>query len=209
MNTTVAEKRPLGALGRMGMVAGLHVAALYLIATGLGIVPPLIQEPLVGTVIDEVRPPDDPHPAVPQPRLVDPRLTVPPPDHVNIDIALPDPVFGEVTSDPPPTPEIIATGPDHTLLAARMDTRHPLTQPTYPARDIREGNEGTVELEIYVLPTGRIGDARVLKSTGSPTLDQSAVEEAKRKWRMLPATRDGEPYAQWHRLKVTFNLRNR
>ena len=62
---------------------------------------------------------------------------------------------------------------------------------------------------MYVLPNGRIGDVRVLKSAGSPTLDQSAVDEAKRRWRMLPATRDGEAYAQWHRLKVTFSLRNR
>jgi periplasmic protein TonB len=62
---------------------------------------------------------------------------------------------------------------------------------------------------VYVMPTGRIGDVRVVRSTGSPSLDQSAIDEAKRRWRMLPATRDGEPYAQWHRLKVTFNLKNR
>ena len=110
--------------------------------------------------------------------------------------------------DDPPVIDLTPR-PEPALMAARQDTRYPLTQPTYPARDIREGNEGTVELEIYVLPTGRIGDARVVRSTGSPTLDQSAVDEAKRKWRMLPATRDGEPFAQWHRLKVTFNLRNR
>jgi protein TonB len=94
-------------------------------------------------------------------------------------------------------------------MSVRHDARHPLTKPSYPAKDIREGNEGIVELELYVLPSGRIGDVRVLKSTGSQTLDQSAVDEAKRRWRMLPATRDGEPYAQWHRLKVTFSLQDR
>jgi protein TonB len=210
MNTTVAEKRPFGALGRMGAVAGLHAAALYLIATSLGIVPPLISEPTVATVIDEVRPPDDPPPATPQPQLVDPRLTVPPPDQVNLDFeSPPDAIFAEVDNNPPRPPDIIPTVPQHTIVAARMDSRYPLTQPTYPARDIREGNEGTVELEVYVMPTGRIGDVRVVRSTGSPSLDQSAIDEAKRRWRMLPATRDGEPYAQWHRLKVTFNLKNR
>lgn len=212
MNTTVAEKRPLGALGRMGAVAGLHVAALYLIATSLGIVPPLISEPPTAQLFDEVRPPDDPLPAIPQPQLVDRPLTVPPPDTVDIDIDTtppPDAIFGEIDNNPPRPPEIIPTGPQHTMVAVRQDSRFPLTQPTYPARDIREGNEGTVELEIYVMPTGRIGDVRVIKSAGSPSLDQSAIDEAKRKWRMLPATRDGEPYAQWHRLKVTFNLKNR
>jgi protein TonB len=209
MNTTVAEKRPLGALGRMGLVAGLHVAALYLIATGLGIVPSIVQEPIIGTVIDEAPPPDALPPAPPQPRIVDPELTIDPPVPIDIDTApQPDALFGEISTDPPRPPDIIS-GPQHSLVAVRHDSRYPLTQPTYPARDIREGNEGTVELEIYVLPTGRIGDARVVRSAGSPSLDQSAIDEAKRKWRMLPATRDGEPYAQWHRLKVTFNLRNR
>jgi hypothetical protein len=35
------------------------------------------------------------------------------------------------------------------------------------------------------------------------------MEEARRKWRLLPAMRDGEPYAQWHRLRVVFNLKDR
>jgi protein TonB len=102
----------------------------------------------------------------------------------------------------PPTP-----GP--VIVGVRQDPRRPLTKPAYPASDVRQGNEGKVELEIYVTPDGRIADARVLKSTGSPTLDQSAVDEAKRRWRMLPATRDGVPYAQWHRLVVAFNLADR
>jgi hypothetical protein len=40
-------------------------------------------------------------------------------------------------------------------------------------------------------------------------LDQSAVDEAKRRWRLQPATRDGVPFAQWHKLRVVFELRNR
>jgi protein TonB len=112
-------------------------------------------------------------------------------------------------ADEPPIIEVIPPQPATALVGVRQDSRHPLTQPAYPSIDIRQGNEGSVELEVYVLPNGRIGDVRVLKSAGSPTLDQSAVDEAKRRWRMLPATRDGEPYAQWHRLKVTFSLRNR
>jgi protein TonB len=194
----------------MGMVAGLHAAALYLIATSLGIVPPLIQktEP-VQLLAPEVTPPDDP-PLAPQPRLAElPPLTMPVPvvptdalddaqDRIEVQRTDDRPVIHE----PPPT-----QGP--VLVGVRADARRPLSQPAYPAIDVRQGNEGSVELEIYVMPDGRIGDARVLKGTGSPTLDQSAVDEAKRKWRMLPATRDGVPYAQWHRLRVVFNLRDR
>ena len=57
-----------------------------------------------------------------------------------------------------------------------------------------------------MLPNGRVGDARVVKSTGFEELDLAALAEAKRNWRLLPATRDGEPIAQWHRLRVTFKL---
>ena len=28
------------------------------------------------------------------------------------------------------------------------------------------GNEGSVDIEIYVLPNGRVGDARILRSSG-------------------------------------------
>ena len=71
---------------------------------------------------------------------------------------------------------------------------------------IRAGNTGTADIEVYVLPNGRVGDARIVKSTGFESLDRSAMEEAKRKWRLAPATRDGVPFAQWHRLRVTFRL---
>ncbi len=36
MSTHTAERRPLGALGRMGVVAALHVGLLYMIANSLG-----------------------------------------------------------------------------------------------------------------------------------------------------------------------------
>jgi periplasmic protein TonB len=211
MNASVAEKRPVGALGRMGMVAGLHVAALYLIASSLGIVPPLVQEPVTTTtLIDEQVTPVDPVPAVTQPDTYQPVVFVPTPEVPPAESSdSENTIVAERNDDPPVIPEVVPPAHTAQLMGVRMDARYPLTQPSYPQSDIRQGNEGTAEIEVYVLPTGRIGDARILKSAGSPTLDQSALDEAKRRWRMLPATRDGEPYAQWHRLKVTFNLKNR
>ena len=94
------------------------------------------------------------------------------------------------------------------IVSVRADPRHPLTQPMYPPTDQRLGNQGSVDIEIYVLPNGRVGDARVLRSSGFERLDQSALDEARRRWRMLPATRDGEPVAQWHSLRVVFKLKN-
>jgi protein TonB len=116
----------------------------------------------------------------------------------------------DVITGPPPDdvrpqqpPDIIAGPP---VTAVRLDSRFPLTQPPYPPRDIREGNTGTADIEIYVLPNGRVGDARIVRSTGFEGLDRSALAEAKRAWRLVPATRDGVPIAQWHRLRVVFKL---
>jgi protein TonB len=95
-----------------------------------------------------------------------------------------------------------------TIVNVRADPRYPLTHPPYPPSDRRLGNEGSVDIEIYVLPDGRVGDARVIRSSGFERMDQSALDEARRRWRLMPATRDGEPFAQWHRLRVKFELRN-
>ena len=209
MSTHTAVRRPVGALGRMGVVAGLHVAALYLIATSLGIVPPLIAEPATAQLVRQAEPPIDTPPPPTVAQLRDPTVTMPVPvvptealEHTE------DQIIIERTDDPPVV-EILPPTQGPVSVGVRQDPRRPLTKPAYPPSDVRQGNEGKVELEIYVTPDGRIADARVLKSTGSPTLDQSAVEEAKRRWRMLPATRDGVPYAQWHRLLVVFNLEDR
>ncbi|HEX6638088.1 MAG TPA: energy transducer TonB, partial [Steroidobacteraceae bacterium] len=204
------ERRPLGALGRIGMVAGVHAAALYLIATSLGIVPPLISEPPEPLVLEPQDPvPPDPTPVPVQPNLARPDLTVPEPDSLPpMDSESTDRIVARIDDGlvvPPVAPPVA----EPQLVGVRIDSHHPLTQPSYPPSDIRAGREGTAEIEVYVLPSGRVGDARIVKSAGSPTLDQSAIEEAKRRWRLLPATRDGTPYAQWHRLKVTFNLKNR
>ena len=210
MNTRVVERRPMGALGRMGVVAGLHVAVIYLVATGLGIVPKLeFPEPIEGTVIIEQKPIDD-LPPVPPPDFPDQvRVQVPEPIAPPIDQIGPnDAIQAEVVADPIPVPPI-EQNLEPRIVGVQTDARYPLTQPAYPPADVRQGNEGSVELEIYVLPNGRVGDARVLKSTGSRTLDQSAIDEARRKWRLKPATRDGVPQAQWHRLRVVFELKNR
>jgi protein TonB len=191
------------------MVAGLHVGALYLIASSLGIVPPLVQEAPPDVVIIDEAPPVEPAPSIPQPRQHEPEVHVPVPVAPTAESNPERSIVAERNDDPPVLPEAVPPAPVVQMVGVRMDARHPLSQPAYPLTDIRQGNEGTAEIEVYVLPSGRIGEVRVIKSAGSPTLDQSAIDEAKRKWRLLPATRDGEPYAQWHRLKVTFNLRNR
>jgi protein TonB len=204
------ERRSMGALGRMGMVAGLHVAVVFLIARSLGIVPPILQpERITLTSVDDPAVPDDPAPAV-GPTLEHPTLYVPPPDDASVE----QPPQTEGVSAQPIT-DVVPTedGPGTTeipglVVNARQDARHPLSQPRYPLPDIREENEGNADVEVYVLPNGRVGDARIARSSGFERLDQSALDEAKRNWRLVPATRDGVPFAQWYKVRVTFKLTN-
>ena len=207
MSTHTAERRPFGALGRMGVVAALHVGALYLIASSLGLVPSTKPTVTEGRIIDEPRREDE---------VIPEREPYTPPHQDTVFVPEPEttPLVFEQDVITGPPPEIVErqeqTGGSAVvqplIVGVSEDSRHPLSQPPYPPSAIRAGNEGTTDIEIYVLPNGRVGDARIVKTTGFPALDQSALDEAKRKWRLTPATRDGVPFAQWHRLRVTFKL---
>ena len=205
MAAIAAQRRPLGALGRMSLVAAIHVAVLFAIARSLGIGGPPIEERMEATIEQVERPPVE--------------LPPPPPEYVastNQNVVLPDVPTDlefeqpDVITGPPPDvpfiPDPPVAQPPAQIVGVRPDPRHPLSKPEYSARMIREGNEGTIEVEVYVMPNGRVADARVVKSTGFAELDLAAIAEAKRNWRLLPATRDGVPYAQWHKLRVTFKL---
>ena len=90
--------------------------------------------------------------------------------------------------------------------APNSDPRRPLTQPEYPPSSRRAGEAGTVILEVYVLENGRVGDARVKQSSGFPSLDEAAVREVKRSWRLVPGTENGKPVPMWGQFAVTFKL---
>ena len=204
------ERRSMGALGRMGVVAALHVAVVFLIARSLGIVPPILEPKRIEiTPVDQPAVDEDPAPAV-DPKFVDPDLHFPPPDDATPEQEpKTDGVYAKPMTDLGPT----TSGPGTTeipglVVNARQDARHPLSQPRYPLPDIREENEGNADVEVYVLPNGRVGDARIARSSGFERLDQSAIDEAKRNWRLAPATRDGVPFAQWYKVRVTFKLTN-
>jgi protein TonB len=81
-----------------------------------------------------------------------------------------------------------------------------ITQPEYPPASRRAGEEGTVNLQVYVLETGRAGEIKIAKSSGFPKLDEAAVKEVQRNWRFVPGKEDGKPVAMWHIFAVTFRL---
>jgi protein TonB len=89
----------------------------------------------------------------------------------------------------------------------QVDPSKTLTRPEYPATSIRLNEQGKVLLLIYVLPDGKVGEVKVSRSSGYPRLDASAMREAKRSWRFLPAKDgSGQGVAAWGTFEVAFEL---
>ncbi len=81
--------------------------------------------------------------------------------------------------------------------------RHNNPAPPYPRNSRRLGEEGEVLLEVLILEDGTVGEIRVLKSSGYPRLDASALNAVKR-WRYEPARLGGKPIAYRHVQPIQF-----
>lgn len=79
--------------------------------------------------------------------------------------------------------------------------------PSFPEASRRRGEEGVVRVELFVDPTGRVADVRILESSGFSALDAAAVQ-AVREWRFRPAQRGGMPVAGSLTTAVHFRLEN-
>lgn len=211
MAVATIERRPLGALSRAGIVVAMHAAALYVFARAFGLVPGVAEVPpdIELAIVEERTIPVD------TPEKIDYKPDAPQIAQVPIPIIddFPDYDFGEtaITAQLVEPGEIIDKGsalPKEVLVGVTRDPRNLPTQPRYPPEMIRLGKEGVVEVEILVNPDGRVGEARILRSSGFSAFDNATMEEARRKWRFKPATRDGVPYAQWTRQRVVFELKN-
>jgi protein TonB len=194
----------------IGIVA-VHVGFFWALNSGLS--HKMVQKvfgPLVTEIIEETRVQEETEPPPPPPKIETPPPYVPPPE-IAIDLpveAPPATAITAVTTQRPTTPPPVAAPPklEPVIVKPRSDPRRPLTQPEYPPASRRLGEQGTVTLEILVLENGRVGDARVVKSSGFPRLDEAAVREVKRTWRLIPGTENGKPVKMWHQINVTFRL---
>jgi protein TonB len=82
------------------------------------------------------------------------------------------------------------------------------TIPPYPALDIRLGNQGTVVLRLLVGTDGRVLDAKVVRTSGSESLDRAARSWVMARWRYQPAIRGGTAVQGAVDVAVKFDLRN-
>ena len=81
------------------------------------------------------------------------------------------------------------------------------TPPVYPEIARVRGYEGIVLVSAEVLPSGRVGELKVRKSSGYAILDQSAIKAVK-PWKFEPARKSGNPFTAWVELPIKFILNN-
>jgi protein TonB len=191
-------------------IIGIHVGMIFLLYSGMSRrLVDAVLGPIETRIIEEA-PKEEEKPPPPPPKLdIPPPPFVPPPDvAIDIPVETSSTAIQTVTTVVPPKPAPAAPPApvEKVVVAPKSDPRRPLTQPEYPPSSRRAGEAGTVKLDVYVLENGRVGDARVKESSGFPKLDEAALREVKRSWKLLPGTENGKPVAMWGQFAVTFKL---
>jgi len=78
-------------------------------------------------------------------------------------------------------------------------------EPRYPEMARKANIQGIVIIEAVISKTGKVVDARVLRSMGKSGLDEAAIE-AVMQWEFTPATLNGVPVDVYMTLTVDFRL---
>ena len=89
------------------------------------------------------------------------------------------------------------------FVGPREDPAFPHDQPPFPEHATQCQESGTAKVVLTIGNDGRVADAIIVESAGFADLDAAAVVQV-RKWRYLPATKDGTPTAV--RVSVTIPL---
>jgi len=79
--------------------------------------------------------------------------------------------------------------------------------PPYPADALARGIEGLVLLRVRIGADGRVEEATLDRSSGTPSLDESALSTVRRQWRFEPATRGGVAVSYEALLPIRFTIR--
>jgi len=79
-------------------------------------------------------------------------------------------------------------------------------RPDYPVQAKRMGWEGRVLLRVEVLANGNVGEVSIAKSSGHDLLDEAALD-AVRRWKFVPAKKDGTAVHSSVNVPINFNLK--
>jgi len=113
--------------------------------------------------------------------------------------------FGVPCKDPVPDGTDLPKPLNASVTLPSVDPSRPPGAPNYPPISRRMNEQGTAILRLMISETGAVSQAHILQSTGSPRLDNAALEVT-RNWQMRPGKLKGEPRCMWGKFAVTFVL---
>lgn len=140
--------------------------------------------------------------AVPTP-LRPPRLPAPPE-------TLPSPP-GDLPAAPgaatpaPPTATATPSAAPEPASSPRFDAAYLNNKTPYPPLARRLKESGTVRLRVLVSPEGQAEKIELLSSSGSPRLDEGALQAVER-WRFIPARQGDRPVASTVIVPIVYKL---
>lgn len=205
---------------RLGLVTGAHVLLIGALLHTVQTQPPQPPKEITVTLetpapLPVVAPPTPKQQVQPKPKPVVKQPPVPKP-LPPIPVAKPDQVATEAPvrevkpAPETPPPAEVKPAPAAPAPAAISEPRVDAAatgnmKPPYPPISRKLGEEGRVQLEVYIQTDGSVGDIRLKQSSGYARLDNSALETV-RKWKYNPARQGGKPIAMWYVQPVTFSL---
>ena len=183
----------------IGGVVAIHALLGYVVLTGLAEHFAPNHRDRLTSFFDPLPPPPTPTPA-PQPRQTQKTVThvdklIVPTPPVKLDDGA-DLLVPPRTNDLDPGNKLIALPPQppvHVGITPKAAT--PRNSPAswaltddYPARDLREENEGTTVFRVTVGTDGLVSGCSIVHSSGHPGLDAATCSAVKRRARFAPAT---------------------
>src|SRR3954469_21801654 len=193
----------------IGVVAAIHVVAIYALATGLA--SQLVQkglEEIKAEVVQE-KPPDVPkRPPPPPPKLPKPPPPVVPPPDINLQTEAPAQSITQVTTTitpPPPVAPPKAAQPPPVTAPASIGKAHECGSRYYPPLATRLNHEGVTTIGLTIQADGTVTNVHWTESSGHDELDQAAIPCASN-WHYKPAMQNGQPVSVPWTTKVVWKL---
>jgi protein TonB len=102
---------------------------------------------------------------------------------------------------PPPAPKAVEPVTEPNGFAGYLNN----PPPVYPRAAQRLNQQGRVLLRVHVLANGQVGSAEIKQSSGTPLLDEAALNAVKA-WTFAPAKRGSTPVDGWATVPIDFKL---
>jgi protein TonB len=206
-----SQSQPRRLIG-LGVVAVLHGAAIYGLATGLGRqAVEFLKAPVESKVVAElIKPPEPPKVEPPLPKAKAPPKPPPPayvpPPRIKAEMPAPNAIAAvtqEAPKEPPPPPAPAVQQIQKS--APALDTGQSCPPPKYPPAARRAGESGAVVLRFLIEEDGSVADSLVDASSGFERLDEAA-RTALANCHFKPGTIDGRPERSWAQIRYVWKL---